>query len=310
METADHDARELQGPPTAAVNKLNRGTGKNFLTGRRPPTHKSSRNNCYRCGGKHSANDCRFRQSECRFCKKVGHIERACRSKLKQDQRARGSTTSQTNNLTFTGDNPANGSARESETPDEYSMYNVRSGHTPIMVKLKLNGAPISMELDTGAGISIMSKSTYNQLWSESKRPPLQTSTVHLKTYTGEKLPVLGVTDVVAEYQQQSERMQLHIVDGNSPSLFGRDWLQKIKLDWRGLHHLSGSATEQQLKDVLSKHRQVFKDELGLIKGTTAKLAIDTNAQPCFCNFRSIPFSLRNRVEQELDQLATKGWSH
>ena len=100
-------------------------------------------------------------------------------------------------------------------------MYNVRSSHTPIMVELKLNGAPISMELDTGAGISIVSKNTYNQLWPESERPPLQTSTVHLKTYTGEKLPVLGVTDVVAEYQQQSDRMQLHIVDGKGPSLFG-----------------------------------------------------------------------------------------
>ena len=112
---------------------------------------------------------------------------------------------------------------------------------------------------------------------------------------------------MVAEYQQQSERIQLHIVDGNGPSLFGRDWLQKIKLDWRELHHLSGSATEQQLNNLLNRHSQVFKDELGLIKGTTAKLAVDKNAQPYFCNFRSIPFSLRNQVEQELDHLQNAG---
>ena len=59
METADHDAKELQGSPTAAVNKLNRGTGKHFSTGTRqttsPMTHKNLQNNCYRCGGKHSA---------------------------------------------------------------------------------------------------------------------------------------------------------------------------------------------------------------------------------------------------------------
>ena len=63
------------------------------------------------------------------------------------------------------------------------------------------------------------------------------------------------------------------------------------------------STTDHQLDSLLNKHSQLFKDELGLIKGTTAKLAVDTNAQPCFCNFRSIPFSLRNRVEQELDHL-------
>ena len=152
--------------------------------------------------------------------------------------------------------------------PDKYSMYHVRSSHTPIIVELKLNGTPISMELDTGAGISIVSKSIYYQLWPESYRPPLQTSTVLLKTYTGEKLRVLGVVDRMAEYQQQSERMQLHIVDGNGLSLFGQDWLQKIKLDWRELHHLSGSVTEQQLNDLLSKLSQVFKDELGLVKST------------------------------------------
>ena len=31
------------------------------------------------------------------------------------------------------------------------------------------------------------------------------------------------------------------------------------------------------------------------------------NAQPCFYNFRSIPFSLRSRVEQELDHLEKSG---
>ena len=54
METADHDARELQGPPTTAVLKLNRGTGRSFSTGPRPKFHNNLQNNCYQCGGKHS----------------------------------------------------------------------------------------------------------------------------------------------------------------------------------------------------------------------------------------------------------------
>ena len=180
-----------------------------------------------------------------------------------------------------------------------------QSIHTPIMVTLKLNGAPISIELDTGAGISIVSKQIYDQLRPESKQPPIRPSSINLKTYTGEKLPVLGVTNVVAEYKQQSEKTQLHIADGSGPSLFRKDWLLKIKLDWHELHYLSG--TDQQLDKLLSKHGQVFKDELGIIKGTTAKFAVDKNARPCFCNFRSIPFALRNRVEQELDHLQKAG---
>ena len=43
--------------------------------------------------------------------------------------------------------------------------------------------------------------------------------------------------------------------------------------------------TNQQLGKLLNKHCQVFKDELGLIKGTTTNLTIDTKAQLCFLTF-------------------------
>ncbi len=36
---------------------------------------------CYRCGGKHSAHDCRFKSEKCHACSKIGHIARACRMK-------------------------------------------------------------------------------------------------------------------------------------------------------------------------------------------------------------------------------------
>ena len=295
MQTADQDARELQGMPAVTVNKLNGGTPRRSPSNAGSARHKNTQNSCYRCGRKHPASDCRFRQSECRFCKKIGHIEKVCRSKLKQE-RVRGNTR-KTHYLsvedTENGDDP--------DTTKEHSLYNIRSSRALLMVTLMLNGSPISIELDTGVGISIVSKQTYNQLWRENKRQPMQPSSVRLNTYTGEKLPVLGVTNVVEGYKQQSEMLQLHVVDGTGPSLLGRDWLLKIKIDWHKLNHLS--ATNQQLDKLLNEHSQVFKDKLGLIRGTTSKLTIDTNAQPCFCNFRSIPFSLRSRVEQELDHL-------
>lgn len=36
---------------------------------------------CYRCAGKHSARDCRFKNEKCHVCNKIGHIARACRNK-------------------------------------------------------------------------------------------------------------------------------------------------------------------------------------------------------------------------------------
>ena len=48
---------------------------------RNPAEHTAK---CYRCGGKHNSSECRFKEATCRVCGKVGHIERACRSRDKK----------------------------------------------------------------------------------------------------------------------------------------------------------------------------------------------------------------------------------
>lgn len=51
---------------------------------------------CYRCGGKHRATECKFCETECLVCKKKGHIARACRSKQKSQIRTHQFLTSAT----------------------------------------------------------------------------------------------------------------------------------------------------------------------------------------------------------------------
>ena len=46
------------------------------------PGEKSSfQGPCYRCGGRHAFDSCRFRDSECHYCHKHGHIAKKCRKK-------------------------------------------------------------------------------------------------------------------------------------------------------------------------------------------------------------------------------------
>lgn len=72
----------------------------------------------------------------------------------------------------------------------------------PFNVELSLNGAPLSMQVDTGASATNISNSTYSTLWEVP--PPLSESTVTLKTYTGEVIPVLGTLKTLVSYKQQS----------------------------------------------------------------------------------------------------------
>ena len=60
------------------------------------------------------------------------------------------------------------------------------------------------------------------------------------------------------------------MVAGNGPSLMGRDWLTKIRLDWGRLYNVQTELTE--LQKVLDNHKAVFCDELGLVKDAIAKI--------------------------------------
>ena len=60
----------------------------------------------------------------------------------------------------------------------------------------------------------------------------------------------------------------LVIVKGEGPSLFGRNWLERIILDWKEINYLRSSS----LQTILEKHEAVFQDGLGTLQGFEAKL--------------------------------------
>ena len=58
---------------------------------------------------------------------------------------------------------------------------------------------------------------------------------------------------------------------------------------------------------MLAKHKTVFDKGIGKLKGITAKLYLEDNAQPKFHKARPVPYSLRPRVEDELKRLEGEG---
>ena len=116
-----------------------------------------------------------------------------------------------------------------------------------------MNNAEVTMQVDTGASVSIMSEQTYKNTWTQ-ERPALEPSTVKLKTYSGEQLKVLGSMRAQVEYKEQKGDLPLLVVAGKGPALLGRDWLQHLKLDWQQLHsiHLRAYCRSMQLCSKMS----------------------------------------------------------
>ena len=96
------------------------------------------------------------------------------------------------------------------------------------------------------------------------------------------------------------------VVCGNGPSLFGKDWLTKLKLDWTQLcaNHVCYSLS---LQDILDEYSSVFDLELGTLKDIAVTIHIDPSAQPRFCKARTVPYALKGKIEKELDRLVEQG---
>ena len=101
---------------------------------------------------------------------------------------------------------------------------------------------PPLMKVDTGVSVSIISEYTYNKLWTHNM-PPLQETTLKLRTYTGETLQIHWVITVDVTYNDQTDTLPLLVVEGTGPSLMGRDWLTKIRLDWGNICNIQPNPT-------------------------------------------------------------------
>lgn len=78
------------------------------------------------------------------------------------------------------------------------------------MVMMTLNGKDVSMEVDTGTSLSIISETTYGTF---QPAPPMRTSNVKLTTYTGENVLVVGAIDVAVARETQVKELSLLVVD-------------------------------------------------------------------------------------------------
>ena len=126
------------------------------------------------------------------------------------------------------------------------------------------------MEVDTGASASIISEVT-SETMVQGRSPAVTTIycvTTHV--YKGGVEDLESIT-VAAEYRSHKERLKFLVVAGPGPSLIGRDWLTKIHLDWQKLNHVQ-STPSFSLQAILDCHCAVFRDELGLVRGTSAKI--------------------------------------
>jgi len=94
------------------------------------------------------------------------------------------------------------------------------------------------------------------------------------------------------------------VVDGNGPTLFGRNWLERLKLDWQRIFKVQAHT---EVENLCEEYAKIFKDELGTVSTYKASLHLKENARPKYFRPRPVPFAIRDAVGEELDRLERSG---
>ena len=170
-----------------------------------------------------------------------------------------------------------------------------------MIVPVTVNEKEIKMELHTGAAVSLISKELSKAMFPAVE---VDSSEVHLTTYTKELLTIIGQKVVEVQYKDQKKNLILVIVEGNGPALLGRDWLMHIKINWADISTVQSTP---KMSQILQEYSELFEVKLGTVKDFTAHLEFKESGTPKFFHPRSVPFAIREAVETELSQLQSSG---
>lgn len=303
IEQASKDVQVLQGEQGSGtpVNKLDTAkSGEEQPPPKSPPKTPGPRGRdfqprkpCYRCAGTHNSQKCPFIKERCYHCGIIGHTQRACKKKqaIQKETEVR---------VNVMEDNDSEES--DSEYGDLYHVSD-SGNRKPISLEIYLEGRPVSMELDTGSAVSVMSEGVYHEYL---RHVPLKDTPLKLRTYTGESVKPLGFCYVTVQYKGQFKELPIYVMKNEGPTLFGREWLESINLDWP-LLQLETSGTIPALEDVLSQHADVFSEGLGRMKNIQARIQLKESAQPRFWKARPIALARKPVVEEALKDLEAKG---
>ena len=314
METAAKDSIELRNRGQREVNKLSRRPEQRKDAYVRPSNNRNDNevpgDFCFRCGKRHNPETCYFKNEECHNCHRRGHIARKCLQRRKAP--TFGQRPWKTNKV-HTVDQESEGDSDLADSVIANIGVTEKDVHTvddAIWVHPNVAGKTLKMELDTGSAVSIVSLADYLKLY---KHLDLQPTEVLLRSYTGERIKPKGKLRVPVKYKNQRSTLDLYVVSTRGPALLGRDWLRQIKLDWPAIKAVqvdmqtTCKSTEDKLKHLLEQYSDVFKDEIGALRGTEAKLVMKDNSRPVFHKARQVPYALRPKIELELDRLEEAG---
>ena len=81
------------------------------------------------------------------------------------------------------------------------------------------------------------------------------------------------------KYQSQEAQLPLIVANGDRPVLLGRNWLQKLRVDWSNIFKVT---QENAVEGIISRYNTLFSSGYGHLKQFKASIKLEDHSQPVF----------------------------
>ena len=195
------------------------------------------------------------------------------------------------------------------QVPIQVIFINGVSDSPPVYITVFICNQPVQMELDTGAGVSIISFKLYSTLF---KHIALSQVFVSLNSYSG-PIKVYGQIIVDVVYSNSLPiKLPLLVCEASQHvrSLFGRPWLDILMPDWRNAFNVPVRSLACK-PDHVTQFRVMFPNIFDLandnpIRHFKATLLLKENVQNVFARAYSLPYALIDTVEDLIVNLLSQ----
>lgn len=235
---------------------------------------------CFLCGKtNHLQKDC-WKNILCNRCNKSGHPSNLCR-------------------------NSKNNVGTKNKRLNSVFMVHNSAGPEPIYVDLLIGNILLRAIVDTGAEINAIPYEVYLRDFVSYE---LEKYNVHLSGYDGTRLNVVGKVNLDVLFLDKSADTQFVVVKNGNSTIVGRNFLQVFGIGLSGINSVKFSEINCDnhlvFRDSLKKkYPRVFSETSGRLKNYEANIEVNSDFRPKFINPRPLPFSLRDKVEAELNRM-------
>ena len=282
-------------------NKAEKGKQSSRGGRNKKPNDRGGRR-CYRCNGtNHLAQDknCPAHDKECHRCKKVGHYSVCCKTKLPDSQsKAQEKDTREKAYQVNEGDTEDYAFSVQEDNSSREGMVDVTLGG------VKLN----SVLIDSGASCNLMDQKTWSYLKQQGVKCSSRRSTKKLFAYgQTNPLEITGIIEGTLECESSGKDCvcEFVVIQGSGKTLLGKNTAERLDVLRVGPPrppHVYSVTTEGSDADIRHEFQDIFAG-IGKLNDYQIKLHVNEDVKPVAQPVRRIPFGLRDKVDEQLDEL-------